>query len=476
MIFCGIGNNGGDGLAVARLLKEKAYQVELYVIRADGSESADFKLNLDRLPGLLEIKDIADIQDFPPIPPGAVVIDAIFGSGLTRAVTGLFGNLIDHINSSEANILSIDIASGLFCDQPKIPEAQVIEADMTVSFQLPKLAFLMAENQKNVGDWSTADIGLDEGFIEQADSRYFVMKDNWIGSMLNTRTRHSHKGDYGKALLIEGSLGKMGAAILSGRASLRAGVGLLTLHIPGCGYHIIQTALPEAMVSLDRGQDFLETLPEHLEPYQAIGIGPGIDTNSQTREMLARLLSKISVPLILDADALNILSLQPKLIKDLPPGSILTPHLKEFERLVGPSDNGFHRLEQQLEFSKKHNCYLVLKGAYSSVATPDGQVYFNSTGNPGMATAGAGDVLTGIITSLAAQGYAPFEAAVIGVFLHGLAGDHARDLKGEESLIASDIIETFRWHMEICDHNNPNSSFNSSESSLKSLKGIKEIG
>ncbi len=440
-IFCGPGNNGGDGLAVARLLKNYEFTVEVFVIRSGSSESSDFTANYDRLVPLLDVKTIEDSQDFPEIPRGTIVIDAIFGSGLDRPATGVYGEVIDHINSSEATVISIDIASGLNSDQATGSQDKVVEPDTTVSFQIPKLALLMPENDRNVGEWFTADIGLDQEYINQMETPYYELEASWIASMLGARSRHSHKGVYGKALLVEGSLGKMGAAILSGKACMRSGAGLLTLHVPRCGYQIVQTALPEAMVDLDHGQEFIESLPDELDVYQAIGVGPGISTHSETAAMLRQMMTKIRQPLLLDADAINILSSDKQLIGEMPPDSIITPHPKEFERLVGPSENNFHRLEQQLEFSQSHKCYLILKGANTCIATPDGQAYFNSTGNPGMATAGSGDVLTGMITSLLAQGHKPLAASLIGVFLHGLAGDLARDLKGEEALIASDIIE-----------------------------------
>jgi len=441
-IFCGTGNNGGDGLVIGRLLKAEDYQVNVCVIRVGDQSSPDFQTNYERLSKLMKIQDIKKANQLPEIKPNQVVIEGIFGSGLSRPAEGLFSEVIDHINQCSGRVVAIDIASGLFSDEPTAEEGSVIQPDYTISFQVPKLAFFMPSNQKFVGKWIVVNIGLDKKFISDLDTPYYYLLENYLRLFLKARSKYSHKGNFGKALLVAGSLGKMGAAVLSARACLRTGVGLLTVHLPGCGYEVVQTAVPEAMVSLDDGQEFISSVAGGLAEFDAIGIGPGLGTQKPTRTVLAGLMEKYGRPLVIDADGLNIIGENRELLNLIPPESILTPHPREFERLTGPSTDDFARIRQQIEFSSKYRVYLVLKGAHTSVTTPDGGCYFNTTGNPGMATAGSGDVLTGVLTSLIAQGYSPFKASMLGVFLHGLAGDFAESGKGQESLIASDIIES----------------------------------
>lgn len=437
-IFCGTGNNGGDGLAVSRLLLDKGYKVETFVIRKSDKSSEDFSINHKRLSRLLEIKELRDPEDFPDVNKDEVIIEGIFGSGLTRPVEGMYAEIIEKINATPAIIVSIDIASGLFCDDIA-PEGAIIKPNYTVSFQLPKLAFLLPENEDYVGEWFIVDIGLDKDFIARQDSGYHFLEREDIRSILKNRRKHAHKGTFGRALLITGSKGKMGASVLAGQACLRVGTGLLTIHAPKCGYVILQTSISEAMVSVDRGEDFISETPE-IESFDAIGVGPGIDTRKETEKIMGELLRKAEKPLVIDADGLNLLAGNRELQELLPENSILTPHPKEFERLYGIKGNGLERLNQQREFSSKYKVYVVLKGAYTSTSTPEGEIYFNSTGNPGMATGGSGDVLTGILTGLLAQGYTPKETAITGVYIHGLAGDLAAEEKSRESMVAGDII------------------------------------
>ena len=442
-IFVGLGNNGGDGLALARLLLKKGYRVKVYVIRYAEKTSADFDINFKRLSDLQDsaLSDIKTKGDFPEFQEEDIVIDAIFGSGLARPVSGFIAEVINHLNQSEAVKISIDVPSGLFADSHSDQKkGEIVHADYTLSFQLPKLAFLMPENDGFVGHWEVLDIGLSSEFINNTPADHFLMHKRDIRPMLKARKKFDHKGTYGHALLIAGGYGKMGAAILASRACLRSGVGLLHTHVPKAAIQIMQTATPETMLSIDRYDNYFSEIPD-LSPFNAVGIGPGLGMEHQSQMALKLLIQEYPNPIVFDADALNILSGNKTWLSFLPKGSILTPHPKEFERLVGKWTDDFEKLKLLKEFSFKYNVYIVLKGAYSATCFPDGKIYFNSSGNPGMATAGSGDVLTGLITGLLAQGYSPGQAAVIGVYIHGLAGDMAEKKKGQEALVASDITE-----------------------------------
>lgn len=444
-IFCGLGNNGGDGLAIARLLAAKKFKVEVYIIRYADKCSADFLLNEKRLKKVkgLKVHNIATAVQLADcrLPTAGFCIDAIFGSGLNKPVEGLAADAIRLINRSGCPVISIDIPSGLFAEKNlHSKDAAIVRATHTLTFESPKLAFMFPENGEYVGEFSVLDIGLNEDFISSLPSKNFYVRDIEARFIYKKRSKFSHKGTYGHALIVSGSYGKMGACVLASRACLAAGAGLVTVHIPKCGYNILQTANPEVMVVTD-SEDNLISDNIRIEKYNAIGIGPGIGTEKETQNALKALIQNAKIPLVLDADALNILSENKTWISFLPPDSILTPHPGEFKRLVGESDNDFDRMQLQKEFSIKHGVYVVLKGAHTCITCPDGEVYFNSTGNPGMATAGSGDVLTGILTALIAQRYTPKKASVLGVYLHGLAGDIAATHLSEESLIARNIIE-----------------------------------
>ncbi|WP_372644227.1 NAD(P)H-hydrate dehydratase, partial [Ancylomarina sp.] len=369
------------------------------------------------------------------------VIDALFGSGLSRPLDGLVKDLVKLINDSKAEIVAVDIPSGLFGEDNSSNDLDsCIHADYTLSFEFPNLSFLFPENAECVGVWEALPIGLHPAVIEKMESPYQLIDENYIRSLLKTRQRFSHKGTYGHGLLISGSYGKMGAAILASKAAIRSGIGLLSTHIPRLGYDILQIAVPESMVSIDQS-DIIFTEYPSLDNFDAIGIGPGIDTKCNSIRALEELLDECDKPLVLDADALNIIGANQEMKERLPKGTILTPHMKEFERLLGDSMGAFNRNEKQRNFSKKQSVVMVLKGAFTAITDKNGRCYFNPTGNPGMATAGSGDVLTGIILSLLAQGYSSLDAALVGVYMHGLAGDLAADEVGEEALIASDIVK-----------------------------------
>ncbi len=438
-VFCGTGNNGGDGLAIARILGKKNWEVVAISVCRSAKQSPDFTINYHKLAEVQELSNIENSDDLLfDVHESDIIIDAIFGSGLTRAIEGIYAETIDFINKSRATIVSVDVPSGLFIDDVS-PKGAIIKADLVITFQQPKLAFLLSENSAYLKDWVVADIGLHPDFLHETDANYIYIEKPFIKSLLRKRTRFEHKGNFGRALIIAGSHGKMGAAVLSAKACVKTGAGLVTAHVPGCGYQIMQTSIPEVMVSVDYNKKFLTGIPD-ISEYDSIGVGPGIDKNIETYEMITQLLTNYKKPIVLDADALNIIAKEPSMMKMLPAGSILTPHPGEFRRMVGFWNDDFERLEQQIIISKEYNVYIVLKGGHTSISTPEGKVYFNSTGNPGMATGGSGDVLTGMITSLLGQGYSSLHAALLGVFLHGLSGDVALDLLGEESLSASDLI------------------------------------
>jgi hydroxyethylthiazole kinase-like uncharacterized protein yjeF len=441
-IFVGPGNNGGDGLALSRMLASNRYDTEVHYVDFTEKTSGDWKINLARLKTEtnVAVNYLTVVGQLPVISSRDIIIDAIFGTGLTRPVEGLAGEVIKYINRSDATVISIDIPSGLFCEDNTLNNYEyVISADYTLSFHFPKLSFMFAENAYYLGEWVVLPIGLDDNAIRNTFSPYKLLENSSVERLLKTRKKFDHKGTFGHGLLFSGSIGKMGAAVLGARAALRTGLGLITCHVPVSGVIIVQSAVPEAMVQPDRNERHISEIA-NTDAFTAVGIGPGIGTEPECQRVLHRLLEESRKPVVIDADALNILSLNKEWLSLIPEGAILTPHPKEFERLAGESENSFHRLNKQIEFSKEHKCIIVLKGAHTSVSTPEGNVFFNSTGNPGMATAGSGDVLTGIILSLLAQDYSPENAAITGVYLHGMAGDIAAEESCFESIIATDII------------------------------------
>ncbi len=442
-IFCGKGNNGGDGLAIARMLLEQGFLVTVHILEFGHLGTNDFQTNLAWLHKFpqADIHFIQSEENFHSFPEGQIIIDALFGSGLNRELEGVTARLVSHINNSGRQIISIDIPSGLFVDRSSKGAATIL-ANHTLSFQCYKPAFLFAENSAAIGEIHILDIGLQEDFYQSVHSRFELVDDTIIHSVYKPRKRFSHKGTYGHALLIAGSYGKIGAAVLSAKACMRSGVGLLTCHIPKCGYDILQSTVPEAMVMTDFNSSFNSKIEDDLTKYEAIGIGPGIGTVAETKMMLREVFDSYRSPVVLDADALNIIASQKDLLKLIPAGSILTPHPKEFERLFGETANEFDRVLLALQKAKELNCIIVLKGHHSFIATTDGKGFFNATGNPGMATAGSGDVLTGILTGLLAQGYSSIETAILGVYLHGVAGDIAAKALSMEAMVAGDIINS----------------------------------
>jgi hydroxyethylthiazole kinase-like uncharacterized protein yjeF len=450
-IFAGPGNNGGDGLALGRMLVLNGYDTEIHFVKFTEKTTPDWNINRQRLETETSVKlnYLTGKDQFPIISSDDIIIDAIFGSGLTRPIEGLAGDVIEEINRVDAVTIAIDTPSGLFGEDNREnkPES-VIKADYTLCFQFPRLSFLFSENNQFVGEWIVLPIGLNNNAIRNTKSPYLLIDKRDVTIMLKKRDKFDHKGNFGHGLLISGSSGKMGAAVLGARAALRTGIGLITCHIPSGGNIILQGTVPEAMVKLDASERCISDIGI-TEFYNAVGVGPGIGLGQESQKALHELLTECKRPMVIDADGLNILSLNKNWLKLIPPGSILTPHPKEFERLAGKTDTGFDRLKTQIAFSMDHHCIIVLKGAHTSITTTDGRVFFNNTGNPGMATAGSGDVLTGIILSLLAQDYNPENAAVLAVYLHGSAGDIAAGDSCYESIIASDIINSigkaFNW-------------------------------
>lgn len=433
-IFCGKGNNGGDGLALARILIQSHVRVTVYILETGKPGSADFQENLQKLH--LLTSNITFIQSESVTlncHPSDILIDSIFGTGLNKPLSGLGAWLVEKINRSAAKVISIDLPSGIFADRSAkgMPH---ITATHTLSFGNYKKAFLMPENADAVGELHLLDIGLSERFetAERSDSEMpdFVM----VQQLQKPRKKFSHKGDFGHAMLLAGSYGMMGAAVLAARGCLAAGTGKLTCLLPGACMEVMQVSLPEAICGIADNGDM------SFEAYSAIGAGPGMGKTSSAKSMLTRLFSSSTSPLLLDADALNIMSEDQTLLEQLPKGSVITPHVKEFERLFGPSTNDFDRLDLAVEKARQYNIYIVLKGHHTAIITPMGRIYFNNTGNAGMAKGGMGDVLSGIITGLLAQKYPLPEATILGVYLHGLAGDIAAGMFSQQAMQATDLI------------------------------------
>lgn len=441
-VFAGPGNNGGDALAVARLLAEKGYRVETFLFNTKGGLSPDCATNMERLAALPDANFhvITSQFVFPKLTAEDVIIDGLFGSGLNKPLTGGFAAVVKFINASPAQVVAIDIPSGLMGeDNSYNAPSGIVHADLTLSLQLPKLSFLFSENEPYVGEWRLLDIGLSRDAIAQMPTDYSMTESADVAMLLKPRDKFAHKGHFGRALLIAGSQGMGGASVLAARACLRSGVGLLTVHVPFCNNTLLQTAVPEAMTEIDLSDICFATATD-TNDYQAVAIGPGLGRLPDTVNALAEQIETSETPMVLDADALNILGENRALLSRLPKGSILTPHPVELERLVGKCRNSFERLERARELARNADVHIVLKGAYTIVIAPDGTCRFNTTGNPGMATGGSGDVLTGILLALLAQGYAPGDAAALGVCVHGRAGDLAAEELGQIGMTAGDII------------------------------------
>ena len=440
-IFCGKGNNGGDGLAIGRLLLQQGYIVSIHILEFGKLGSDDFQRNLQRLHKLpaADIHFLQTKENLPAIDPQAIVVDALFGSGLNKPLEGLAADVVTHLNHAEALKVSIDLPSGLYVDQSSIGN-NILKADFTLTFQCYKLGLLLQENAPYIGEVQVLDIGLHNEFLSTISTAPYLLDESIIRSIYKPRQRFAHKGTYGHALLVGGSYGKIGAMVLATKACLSAGAGLTTTMLPKCGYVVMQVSAPEAMTITDETETHLANLPDDVEKYSAIGIGPGMGTHPDTQHLLLFLLRRFNKPLVIDADGLNSLAQQKDWLKYLPAYSILTPHPKEFDRLFGEHKNDLERIEKARQMAMDYKVLIVLKSHHSLISFPDGSYCFNSTGNAGMAKGGSGDVLTGMLTSLLAQGYAPVDAARFGVYLHGWAGDVAAKQFSKEAVLPSQLI------------------------------------
>lgn len=440
-VFAGPGNNGGDGLAMARMLAGLGQSVAVWLINPNGKLSPDCAENLERLDNTaVSVTEVHECFSMPLLDKDTVIIDALFGSGLNKHVSdSVFVDVINGINASCCRVVAVDMPSGLKCESNHPLSGVVVRATGTLTLQFPKISLLMPENAQFVGKMSILDIGLSQEGMENEYSFLYFTEDKEIGELLRPRARHAHKGDFGCALLIAGSKGMAGASVLAARASLRSGVGLLTVHVPACNNSIVQMAVPEAMTSIDSNECCFGDNVDAAK-YDAVAVGPGLGQSKESEAALYSLIKNATVPLVLDADALNILSRNKEWLSLLPRGSVLTPHPGEFERLFAGSEERYSSIINARATALYYGIVILLKGAYTAIIANDGNIYFNSTGNPGMATGGSGDVLTGIVLALLAQGYTPVETARIAAYAHGLAGDIAAAESGETALVAGDIV------------------------------------
>ena len=443
VVFAGPGNNGGDALAVARLLADGGYAVSAYLFNITGHLSVDCAANKERLAEGKKLRQFVEVKqefDPPQLDEGTLVVDGLFGSGLNKPLAGGFASLVKYINASPARVVSIDVPSGLMGeDNTYNVRANIVRADLTLTLQQPKLSFLFAENQVFVGRLKVLDIRISREAIDKTDARYHIVDENEVRPLLRRRAAFAHKGTMGSALLVAGSYGMGGAAVLAARACLRSGAGKVTVHSPKCNNMVLQVAVPEAVIQLDQEETIFSEAVD-TEDYNALGVGPGLGVSEQTAIALIAQLRRAQCPVVADADALNILANHRAWMQQLPKGMIMTPHPREFDRLAGHCADTYERISKACDMAERLGAYIIIKGHYSALCSPDGHVAFNPTGNAGMATAGSGDVLTGIITGLLARGYKPVDACTVGMYLHGLAGDLAARELGQESLVAGDII------------------------------------
>jgi NAD(P)H-hydrate epimerase len=440
LIFAGPGNNGGDALALSRYLLEAGYKVKTVLCQPDP------KVSRDTLEQLIDLQQTDNADIFTLDNPVMLndlgchcdyLVDGLFGTGLNRPMVGYFSKVVHWINEQDIYKIAIDLPSGLQGeDNHNTLAPNVVHANLTLGLQFPRVAFLLPENETFVGKWELIDIGIRPEVIAKMPASYAFTTADDLKPILKVRSLHAHKGTFGKVLLVAGSPQMTGAAILSLRGALRSGAGLVFLRIPAKAIPVIQSAVPEALVHSSE-----EPVGE-LDDYAAIAIGPGIGLHPAQMNSLKILLKLRPQNLVLDADAINLIAAHPELQDLLPAETVLTPHPKEFDRLTGaPASNSYDRLQKAIAYARKRNVHLVLKGAHTACITPQGLCSFNSTGNPGMATGGSGDVLTGIIVSLLAQGYTPADAARLGVYLHGLSGDIALGAQSYESLVAGDLAD-----------------------------------
>ena len=455
VVFAGPGNNGGDALAVARLMAEAGYKVTTFLFNVNGKLSDDCATNKQRAMECKRIKAFTEVVvdfDPPELTAETVVIDGLFGAGLNKTLAGGFASLVKYINQSPAKVVSIDLPSGLMTeDNTHNVKAHIVRADLTLTLQQKKLAMFFEDNQQFLGRLRVLDIRLNPEFIAQTDTKYQVLEEADVRSRMLKRGDFVNKGLMGHALIVAGSYGMAGAAVLAGRACMRSGVGKLTVCTPRRNYDVMQRSLPEAILSTGK-EDYFFTEPLDTEHYDAVGMGPGLGQHEDTAIALISQIRRTQCPMVIDADALNILASHKAWMQQLPQNLILTPHVGEFDRLGNRGSEGdYDRLSKALDLAQHLQAYILLKGHFSALCLPSGKVYFNPTGNAGMATAGSGDVLTGIITGLLARGYNREDACIVGMYLHGLAGDLAAKQLGKESLMAGDIVSYLPQAFELLD-------------------------
>lgn len=440
-VFCGIGNNGGDGLVVARHLVTHGYNVKTYIVNYSTTRSKDFLLNYDRIKNTT--KDwpvlLSESSDFPVIDEKDIIVDAILGIGLNRAIEGWVKNLFCHFRDTKAFVLSIDLPSGLSTSATPEDAECVVNAGYTLSFQTPKLVFFLPETAKYTVQWEVLDIGIDPEYLHVTPTEAELIGKNEVLPLYKPREKYSNKGDFGHALVIGGSYGKIGAVTLASHGALSIGAGKVTAFTPKCGYIPLQTGFPEAMVITDTDEEKITDIKFDIKP-DVIAFGVGVGSDAKTSSAFETFLKTNTTPLVIDADGINILSKKKALLKLLPENTVLTPHPKELEGLVGKWKDDFDKLKKTKAFSKKYKCIVVIKGA-NTITVFEDKLYVNSTGNPGLATAGTGDVLTGIIAGLIAQGYDTLAATLFGVYLHGKSADLLIEDLGYQSFIASHVIE-----------------------------------
>jgi len=436
LFVIGKGNNGGDGLAVARMLYEAGYRCGVYMVFDRNTLSTECLINYERLP--VDIPAINNIEDV--IGRRYTIIDALLGTGVKGEVLEPISSLIDTINHMPNKVISIDIPSGMHSETGNDEDQMIVKADITLTLEYPKLAMMLPEAGDYCGDLVILPIRLDPEFMEEVQTPYHYITDKEISDIRLTRSKFAHKGTYGHALLICGSRGMSGAAVLATGGALRSGCGLVTLHVPADERLSVQTNYPSALLSLESNSCFSE-LPADLLRYQAIGIGCGLGRAEATVNAFEELLKSVDQPIVIDADALNILSDNNDFLQYIPENSILTPHPGELRRLVGDWENDEQKMELASAFAEMIQSIVIVKGAHTMISMPDGRIYFNSTGNSGMAKGGSGDVLTGYITGLLARGYSPENAAILGVYNHGSAGDLAAENIGVEAMNSKDIID-----------------------------------
>lgn len=440
-VFCGKGNNGADGLVISRKLLEGGFKVITFIIEYSQSASYLFSKNYEVLQNCLSSEIIhLNAAELPVLDNGAIIIDAIFGSSLRLPLPPVVAGIIRQLNecriSRQYKIVAIDIPTGLEANFCRPPLESPLQVCITLSFQIPKCSFLLSDTGIYCGEVNILDIGLDKKFPIDQLSDYFLSDFNSLKGIFKKRMKFAHKGNFGHSLIIAGSKGKTGAAVLAAKGCLHAGAGLVTLFIHKSGLNTVQISVPEAMAVESNETDFAAGFDQNLNLYNSIAVGPGLGQQEQTKKNLIDLLKNYTKPLILDADALNILSTCENWHTLIPENSILTPHPGEFDRLMGKSPTAFDRLQKQQRLALTTRSVIILKGAYTSICFPSGKTWFNASGNPGMATGGSGDTLTGILCALCSQGYSSENASRLGVYVHGLAADLAAEVHGQTALSA----------------------------------------